>query len=245
LPEASQIQSASETDMLAEVHLGFEVDPNLPVHRREVSERIHSNDGNCQPLKGARPMESTAYRDLAIQHADAVYCMAFLLARNSADASHLVLETYRCASIAQRSFVPRDRDARLWLLSILHKVLDTTMTCRNERQSDALEPLELQADDAVTDILGLPCWNPATVDWEQVHDRLEYTIAELSTGDRDALHLWAVENLRYREIAEVLDVPMKTAVHRLPRVRSMLFRHLANLTGDHMDELHSHSIVAH
>ena len=38
------------------VRLGFEVDPDIPVHRSEVWERIHGN-GDDQPV---RPMEDPA-----------------------------------------------------------------------------------------------------------------------------------------------------------------------------------------
>ncbi len=38
------------------VRLGFEVDPNIPVHRSEVWERIHGNGGS----QSASPMEDPA-----------------------------------------------------------------------------------------------------------------------------------------------------------------------------------------
>jgi len=183
-----------------------------------------------------RPMQSTAFRDLAMQEIDAVYRMAFLLTRNPGNASDLVLETYQCAIDAPDGFEPDVLDMRLWLLSLLHNVLDAR-TSGNEHQPDALEPLAPEAADEAADVLNSPNWNPSIVNWEQAHDRLTHTFAEMSTGDRELLHLWAVEILHCREIAAVLGVPMKTAMQRLHRARSMLSRCVTDLTGGHMAQL--------
>lgn len=188
--------------------------------------RRHQRAGRC-------PMEPTAFHDLAIQEIDAVYRMASLLARNLADTSDLVQETYRRAFAVERGFEPSNSGVRLWLLSILHNVFHAR-TWWNERQPDTVVPREFVADDTGADILNSPCWNLATVDWARVDNRLKRAITEMSTGDREVLHLWAVENPRDREIAAVLGVPIRTEAHRLHRVRSLLSRYLADLTGGHM-----------
>ena len=73
----------------------------------------------------------------------------------------------------------------------------------------------------------------ATLDWEQVDDRLKKAIDQLPEHYRQVLLLWAVEGLKYREVADVLDVPLGTVMSRLYRARAILSEQLAPLAGEH------------
>jgi len=78
-----------------------------------------------------------------------------------------------------------------------------------------------------------PCWDLSTLDWEQVDDRLKKALDDLPDHYRTVLLLWAVEGLKYREVAEVLDVPLGTVMSRLYRARSILSEQLAELAQEH------------
>ena len=53
------------------------------------------------------------------------------------------------------------------------------------------------------------------------------------TGFVAVLLLWAVEGLKYREIADVLDMPLGTVMSRLYRARTSLSAQLAPLAAEH------------
>ncbi|MEO0587556.1 MAG: sigma-70 family RNA polymerase sigma factor, partial [Planctomycetota bacterium] len=80
---------------------------------------------------------------------------------------------------------------------------------------------------------GEPAWDLASLDWEQVDDRLKAAVQELPDHYREVLLLWAVEGLKYREIADVLGVALGTVMSRLYRARAILTEKLADLAQEH------------
>ena len=59
--------------------------------------------------------------------------------------------------------------------------------------------------------------------------RLKSAIETLRPDYRTVLLLWGVEGLKYREIAEIVDVPIGTVMSRLHRARSTLAAQLQEL----------------
>jgi DNA-directed RNA polymerase specialized sigma24 family protein len=53
-------------------------------------------------------------------------------------------------------------------------------------------------------------------------DTVRAAVAEMPDDLRLALTLWAVEELSYKEMAEVMDVPIGTVMSRLYRARHVL-----------------------
>jgi RNA polymerase sigma-70 factor (ECF subfamily) len=62
---------------------------------------------------------------------------------------------------------------------------------------------------------------------EQVDERLKSAILELPQTRRMAFLLRAIEGFRYREIAEMLDIPLGTVMSHLSRARQTLAKMLA------------------
>ena len=71
------------------------------------------------------------------------------------------------------------------------------------------------------------------LDWEQVDERLKHAIDELPLAFRTVFLLSAIGELRYREIAEVVDAPIGTVMSRLSRAREQLATRLAPLAAEH------------
>ena len=64
-------------------------------------------------------------------------------------------------------------------------------------------------------------------------ERVKHAIDDLDPRYRDVLLLWAVEGLKYREVADVLDVPLGTVMSRLYRARAVLSKKLALVAAEH------------
>jgi len=176
-------------------------------------------------------VDTEQFRQLALAELESVHRMAHHLARDPDLAGDLVQETYMRALRAEHTFELRDHGIRPWLFKILHNVFYTRLS-KDSKAPSAIEDGHLEAAGGSEDEVE-PAWDLASLDWEQVDERLLHAIGELKPHYREVLLLWAVEGLKYREVADVLDVPIGTVMSRLYRARSILSEKLADLAAEH------------
>ena len=176
-------------------------------------------------------LETTEFHDLALAELDAVHRMAFHLCRKGDQVADLVQETFLRALKAEASFELRERGMRPWLFKILHNVFYTKMD-RDRRAPTLADDLRHEGVASELDNPA-PAWDLSSLDWEQVDGRLKRAIDDLDPRYRDVLLLWAVEGLKYREVADVLDVPLGTVMSRLYRARAILSEQLAEVAAEH------------
>jgi RNA polymerase sigma-70 factor, ECF subfamily len=153
-----------------------------------------------------------------LPHLDAAYAFARWLTRNDADAADVVQEAFLRAFRYFDSY--RDGDAKSWLLQIVRR------TCYSwlERNRPA-EVVSLEADEEFGDTVATAS-DDARVLLESRSDlrRLDQLIEALPASLREMIVLRELQELGYREIAEVTGVPIGTVMSRLHRARALLFR---------------------
>lgn len=160
----------------------------------------------------AMSLTSVEFSRLILEQIDAVDRFARTLARKSADAEDLVQETYLRALNARDSFQLRDGGVRPWLFRILHNLYRNRMA-REIKQPRAVETEELEA-------LGSEDQTLVSMGVGSITDhRLEEAMKQLPEDLRAILNLWAVDELQYQEIAEVMEIPIGTVMSRLHRAR--------------------------
>jgi RNA polymerase sigma-70 factor (ECF subfamily) len=177
------------------------------------------------PSKGQSNVEPQRLRELAVAELDAVHRMAFYLSKNHDDAADLPQETFLRAFSAEESFQLRSHGVRPWLFKILHNVFYTRIG-KKQCEPSLAEGLQHHAVPSELDNPP-PCWDLASLDWEQVDECLKEAVCDLPTHYREVLLLWAVEGLKYRQIVEVLETPLGTVMSRLCRARAILSSKLA------------------
>ena len=177
-------------------------------------------------------MERQKFEQLALEHLDAVYRMALHLARRPEEAEELVQEVYT------RAFRPgtierfEDKSApddptsgsggmRSWLFAICHNVFYSRIK-KQSRQPMAVESFFNESSDESLPDQAPPVWDRTDLDWEHVDGRLKSAIDDLKDEYREVLMLWGVDGLKYREIAEIIGVPIGTVMSRLHRARKLL-----------------------
>ncbi|MEM9082352.1 MAG: sigma-70 family RNA polymerase sigma factor [Planctomycetota bacterium] len=176
-------------------------------------------------------MERAQFEQLAIEHMDAVYRMALQLAKHPDEASDLVQETYLKAIRSAAGFEEKGGGMRSWLFTILHNTFYSRVK-REKRGPMAVEQFFEADEDARQPDEPPPAWDLKSLDWEHVDERLKKAIDELPDDQREILLLWGVEGMKYREIAQIMDVPIGTVMSRLHRVRKTLSSSLEELTAE-------------
>ncbi len=176
-------------------------------------------------------MDRELFEQLALEHLDAIFRMAMQLTRHPDEASDLVQETFLKALRVSDRFEEQGGGIRPWLFKILHNVFYTRVA-KAKRQGVMSEDLSQTLDDQPGPDEPSPAWNLASLDWEHVDERLKEAIEGLKPEYRSVLLLWGVEGMKYREIAEIQNVPIGTIMSRLHRARSILVEQLAELAEE-------------
>jgi RNA polymerase sigma-70 factor (ECF subfamily) len=162
-----------------------------------------------------------------------LYSAALRLTRNPTDAEDLVQETFLRAYRGFASF-QEGTNLRAWLYRIL------TNSFINTYRKKQREPVTVEGPDDVDewylfDRLGSR--NVQTSAESEVLDRIpdedvKKALEALPEGFRMAVLLADVEGFSYKEIAEIMDVPIGTVMSRLPRGRRALEKGLYDVAEE-------------
>jgi RNA polymerase sigma-70 factor (ECF subfamily) len=161
-------------------------------------------------------MDPEFFEMLAMPLFDQLYNLAHWLTGDRADAEDLVQETYAKALKGFKSF-EEGTNLRAWMFRILRNTFLTSRTGLKVQNTvlieDETDGADLAAHNTTPESLLLQLENS-----QSVMDAL----AELPVPYREMILLSDMEELSYKEIAEVLSVPIGTVMSRLSRGRKML-----------------------
>jgi RNA polymerase sigma-70 factor, ECF subfamily len=171
------------------------------------------------------PESLRAFEATVLPHLDAAYNLARWLTRSPDDAEDVVQEACLRALRYYRSF--HGESARTWLLTIVRNTCFTWLRNNRDRQEVPLFDDDHADDPEDGDTLGGGSVgnDPETIVIRSA-DRalLNRLIGELPLPFREVLVLRELEDLSYKEIAEVAAVPIGTVMSRLSRARRLLQR---------------------
>jgi len=160
------------------------------------------------------------FEKLAIPLLNSTYNFARWLVRNDHDAEDLVQETYLKA-LSNFSSFQSGTNFRAWIFRILRNTFLNSRSKLDSRMTVELncdEPLHVTTDPDDPESLLIEKSAAAAI-----RDAIEH----LPRSSREVILLSDVEDFAYREIAEILGVPIGTVMSRLARARSAVRRALS------------------
>ncbi len=161
--------------------------------------------------------ELSRFEAVVLPHLDAAYTLARYLMQNAADAEDVVQDACLRAMKHFASFAgEQETSARAWLLAI---VRNTAYSARRRRRPEdlATEFDEKAHSDAVADE------HPeAELLRTAAKESLDRALDGLAPEYREVIVLRELQELSYKEISEVVGVPVGTVMSRLSRARARL-----------------------
>jgi RNA polymerase sigma-70 factor, ECF subfamily len=195
------------------------------VHRRCFALFVKARRG----VQLSDELTARRFSAMAEPHLDAAYNLARWLTRNPHDADDVVQEAYLRAFRFFDGF--RGGDGRAWLLTIVRNTCYTWMK-ENRRGETQLEYDEADGSLQGEEAAELPLHNadPQSLLLRAADgERIEAALKRLPIEFREILVLRELEEMSYKDIAVIADLPIGTVMSRLSRARTQLRRILEKM----------------
>ncbi len=164
-------------------------------------------------------MDESDYENIVAQYEHDLYRFAYSLAGNTDDACELTQEAYY-RLLSNEGKLRDSTKIKAWLFTTLYRVF-----IRQKHRSARFPHLTISSVEHE-----LPALTPKMVNKMDGILVME-ALLEIDEHYRVPLVLFYLQSLSYREIADILDVPIGTVMSRLSRSKCVLRDHLAARAG--------------
>ncbi len=200
------LQDASETE-------DFESEPKI-VKFVVVTERKESH---------AKKEELMSFEAVMLPHLDAAHNLAKWLLRNEQDAQDVVQEAFLRAFKSFGGF--HGSNGRAWLLTIVRNTSYTLL--KKNRVANLMTPFDEEIHASADESVSAATILERSEDANLIREAMD----ELPAALREILTLRHQEDLSYKEIADIAQIPAGTVMSRLARARGKLKERLAARIG--------------
>jgi RNA polymerase sigma-70 factor (ECF subfamily) len=172
---------------------------------------------------GRATLEQEEFARLALEHLDSMYGAAMRLTRSPSDADDLVQDAFLKAYRFYDKFEP-GTNLRAWLLRILTNTFINKYR-RNVRERKVLDGEDAEpVGDGVMSRAAMRALTEPESDAMRaiVSQEIQKALDELSEEHRLMIVLADVEELSYKEIADIVGCPIGTVMSRLHRARKQM-----------------------
>jgi RNA polymerase sigma-70 factor (ECF subfamily) len=178
--------------------------------------------------------DRAAFEAAAMPYLDSLYNTAYRMARNAEDAEDLVQETFLKGYRSYGQFTP-GTNLKAWLFKILKNTFINEYRRKQAApyKSDFAEIEESFESQLAPEAAG-QMKNPEQEALENAFDEDVQRALDLLPADyRMAVLLADIEGFSYREIAEILEIPVGTVMSRLYRGRKLLEEAMLQYAREH------------
>jgi len=182
--------------------------------------------------------DGAAWEKLARTQHRRVYAICYRFTGSQADAEDMTQEVFLKMYRNLGSFDPTKGGFTTWLTTLTRNLLvDNYRRSRMDRASDSLDETYDGEDDGATRADKLADGGKSQeqiVSGQQLRTQIQAALKQVSPELREAVILRDLEDMDYKDIAEVLGVPQGTVKSRISRGRAELARLLKRIEGQVM-----------
>jgi RNA polymerase sigma factor (sigma-70 family) len=161
------------------------------------------------------------FEDIVMPHLDSAYNLARWITRNQHDAEDVVQEAMLRAHRFLDTF--RGTDPRPWLLAIVRNAAYTWLQKNRPAETVEFEETIHSADEAGRSYSSYSEQNPEVILLNSATTRIvNQALEQLPVAYREVVVMREIEDLSYKEIAQVAGIPIGTVMSRLARGRELL-----------------------
>jgi RNA polymerase sigma-70 factor (ECF subfamily) len=171
---------------------------------QEVSVKISQQSEDLELTRRSQAGDTEAFGELVTKYSTKIFTMVYCIVGNENDAWDLAQEGFLKAWRSIHRFEARS-SFYTWLYSITMNLTIDSLRRKGRRQ-------EVELDDAIPSFLPGPRLN---CERAEIREQVNAALAQLSPEHRAVVVLKELEDMQYREIAEVLNVSMGTVMSRL------------------------------
>jgi RNA polymerase sigma factor (sigma-70 family) len=169
-----------------------------------------------------RAAEAQTFEQVVLPHLDAAFRLARWLTRDQSVAEDIVQDA--CVRALQYFATFRGGDGRAWLLQIVRNTAYTRLQTRRAGVEATFDLRGKETDDEAPwmDVADPNPGPEAALATKQDFAQLEAAVAALPIDLRECLMLREMEELSYKEIAQITDSLIGTVMSRLWRARQLM-----------------------
>jgi RNA polymerase sigma-70 factor (ECF subfamily) len=166
--------------------------------------------------------DEAAWEELVRQHTRQVYGLCFRFTNSAQEAQDLTQDVFLRVFKTIKTFRSAEGSFHTWLARVTRNLLiDHYRRTRQERVTDSIEEQLPMLQEKGGSAAARPDQALAGLEASEI---LQATLQKLSPDLREAVILRDLQEMEYREIADVLDIPEGTVKSRINRGRAELAR---------------------
>jgi RNA polymerase sigma-70 factor (ECF subfamily) len=231
LPHGTLAQKTGEgTEGVADGERGRAASPGLDAERAAM----------LLLVQRCRTGEQRAWQELVQSQHRRVYGLCYRFTGDASEAEDVTQDVFLKIYRNLASFDTEKGTLQTWITTLTRNLLvDTYRRAKMERATDSLDVTFSKEEDGPTRAERLPDTRPGInqerhVAGLELKARIQHALKKLSPELREAVILRDLEDMDYKDIAQVLKIPEGTVKSRISRGRAELARLLQSLEGQVM-----------
>jgi len=198
------------------------------IQSRQVEARLEEAQVVAQLVRRCASGDPVAWEEIVQRFHRRIYNICYRFAGSADDAQDLTQEVFIKVFRTVGSFDGEKASFNTWMTTVARNLLvDHFRKTRNDRATDSIDALQGADEDGPTLAERLASDGPSAqvhVESRERREMVHRALQQISPDLREAVILRDLQDMDYREIAQVLKVPEGTVKSRINRGRAELAR---------------------